>query len=267
MEPNNFIAEVYRRMDLLLPKSKNQSVTIKYNDFINNIDAKSAVYQYKSLLPNDKNAKILDIGFGNGWFMAACIELGYTNIYGVDFNGKEKMLDICKNSNSIIEVFNINSNIGDFLSENNKQFDFIHLSHVIEHIPKHSLLYIVDAIYMSLSNNGVALLRTPNMEGPLTSSDFYITLGHEYGFSASNLQSLLSICGFENISYHDFSIYNPSVKQYIGNFLRGIFIAFIKFKYRLFGATGDNYYGQFGLELIVSAKRGNLPALFSKKYK
>ena len=36
---------------------------------------------YRPFLPTDKTAPILDIGFGNAQFIAACIALGYQNVY------------------------------------------------------------------------------------------------------------------------------------------------------------------------------------------
>ena len=272
MEANKFIKEVYRRMELRSIDSstyrdKNPELHISYDSFINDVNAENASYHYEHLLPKNKNAKILDIGFGNGWFMAACVKLGYTNIYGAEFNGKEKMTEVCKVAKSIKSVFDIDDNIGDFLSTNNNKYDFIHLSHVIEHIPKHSLLYIVDALYASLNKNGILLLRTPNMEGPLALTNLYITPGHEFGFSSSNLGAILTICGFDDVSLHNFSVNKPTIKQRFGNILRSLFILFTKFKFRLFGDTMENRNFRFGLELIVSAKRGSFPELFNKKYR
>ena len=40
---------------------------------------------YRPFLPTDKTAPILDIGFGNGQFIAACIALGYQNVYGMEY--------------------------------------------------------------------------------------------------------------------------------------------------------------------------------------
>jgi tRNA G46 methylase TrmB len=47
------------------------------------------VHECASLLPQDKNAPILDIGFGGGWFIAAC-PIGYTSMYRADFGISRK---------------------------------------------------------------------------------------------------------------------------------------------------------------------------------
>jgi 2-polyprenyl-3-methyl-5-hydroxy-6-metoxy-1,4-benzoquinol methylase len=96
----------------------------------------------------------------------------------------------------------ITTNIGDFLADQAEQYAFIHMSHVIEHISKYSLLWVVDGLFFALQHNGTLFLRTPNMEGPAANSAYYVTLAHEYGFAGSNLESLLAICGFDDVVFH-----------------------------------------------------------------
>jgi 2-polyprenyl-3-methyl-5-hydroxy-6-metoxy-1,4-benzoquinol methylase len=262
MEADFFTKEVYRRMALRASKSDN----IHYRDlknFLNQGDAKAAEVEYKNLLPKDKNARILDIGFGSGWFIAACVKQGYTNIYGADFFAKEKAKEIVLSCDAIKEVYDIDDNIGNFLSQNAQKFDFIHMSHVIEHVPKYSLFYIVDSLFKSLSKGGILLLRTPNMEGPAAMSSYYVTLTHEYGFCASNLHSLLHISGFDNIIFHQLKS-SKNLKQYMGFFLRMPLLYFQKIKHRLFGV---NHFGIFNSELVVTASRQDNPELFDEKFK
>lgn len=260
MEPNAFIAEFYRRMSIrhAAVEPRPNWLEMKGSPLV-----KAAMHQYASILPRDTNAAILDIGFGQGWFMAACVNLGYTNIHGAEFNATARD-HILHWSPSIRALHNIDTTIAEFLATMPGSFDFIHLSHVIEHIPKYSLLHFVDALFLALKSDGVLLLRTPNMEGPCSNSSMYVTLGHEYGFSGSNLASLLDVCNFDDIRLHRFSTPDPSLKQIAGQLLRLPIIKWNSFKHRLFGV---NHGGEFGAELIVSARRGNLPPLFDNAYR
>jgi predicted RNA methylase len=55
--------------------------------------------QYAPYLPKDRSAPILDLGFGGGWFVAACLKLGYEKIYGADFGIAHKQhLRVCAGS-------------------------------------------------------------------------------------------------------------------------------------------------------------------------
>jgi methyltransferase family protein len=158
----------------------------------------------------------------------------------------------------------IERDIGDFLSQRPEEYDFIHMSHVIEHIPKYSLLWVVDAIFRALKKDGVLLLRTPNMEGPTPNSSLYVTLAHEYGFSGSNLKSLLDICGFDDITFRNLPQHHVTLKQRLGGLLRWPLLAQNRLRHRLFGV---NQGVQFGMELSVTARRGDRKPLFDPKYK
>ena len=260
MEPNKFIAEVYRRKDKLNPAYDDP---IDPGLFLNNKSVETAVKQYQKVLPQNRDKKILDIGCEMGTFSAACIHLGYENIHCTDFGAKYKFQKIFKEFPQIKGVYDIESTIGDFLGDRDDKFDFIHLSHVIEHIPKHSLLYLVDSVYRSLKRDGTFFVRTPNMLGPIPFHSLFVTLGHEYGFTENNLKSLLEICGFEKIQFYRFE-QDYSLKQKIGNIFRKLFYLKENLKYRSFLGT---YPQEIGTELVVSGTRKDKPELFDIKFK
>jgi len=222
-----------------------------------------AGHELRGLLPSDVGAAILDVGFGTGWFLAACLRLGYTNLSGADFGIAHKAY-VKGWAPEAITVWEIESEIGDFLANQPERYDFIHLSHVLEHIPKYSLLWVVDALYRALRPGGMLMVRTPNMEGPCANSSLYVTLAHEYGFSSENLESLLDICGFDDIRFHKLPVYRPSCKQRLGALMRWPFLKMSQVRHRLFGV---NEHAQFDSELIVTGRRGSFPPFFDPKYR
>ena len=199
---------------------------------------------------NDKDKKILEIGYGTGFFISACIQLEYKNIYGADFHN-ERLSKIHLKENSIKELYNIDNTIWDTLNDIDIKFDFIYLSHVIEHIPKYFLLNAVDSMFNSLNVGGMLFVRCPNMVNPAAQSSHYVTLGHEYGFVHSNLNSLLHICGFDEIKSYDFPI-GYSFKNRLGEMIKMPFLYYKKIENRLFGV---NTGGNFGSELIMSGTK------------
>ena len=260
MEPHSFVAEVYRRMSL---RHRAEQRETTYAEVREDPRVLQAAYEYAPLIPKEKTSPILDIGFGRGWFIAACLNLGYTNISGSDFGIANKAY-VRSWQPDYITLHEINDDIGTFLSAHAEQYEFIHMSHVIEHIPKYSLLWVVDNLYRSLKVGGTLCLRTPNMEGPTANSSFYVTLAHEYGFSGSNLTSLLDICGFDDIRFHPVRTWHPTLKQRSGELIRWFFLLESRVRHRMFGV---NLGGQFGSELFVTAKRGSWPPLFDPKFK
>lgn len=180
MEPKAFVAEVYRRMAL---RHAAETPKPTFAEMAKNLRVAAAVSEYRSVLPRRKDAAILDIGFGAGWWLAACLQLGYTNLSGADFGiaNKDYLRDW---SNPPIALYQIDGDIGDFLATQPEQYDVIHMSHVIEHIPKYSLLWVVDSIFRALKHDGMLLLRTPNMEGPTANSCYFVTLATNMAFAA-----------------------------------------------------------------------------------
>ena len=124
----------------------------------------------------------------------------------------------------------------------------------------------MDALYFAHKKKGTLLIRCPNMEGPCAPSSFYVTLAHEYGFTSSNFESLLSLCNFEDIKFHKFKDHDLTAKQYVANILREAITLCIRSMHRLFRAGQVNQRKQFGTELIVTARRLDLPTFFNKKY-
>lgn len=260
MDPHAFVAEVYRRMSL---RHRAERPSPSWPEVIDDPRVVQAADELRDLLPSNKQAAILDIGFGAGWFLAACLRLGYKNISGADF-GIANKAHVKAWAPNVITLAEIESDIGSFLADKPETFDFIHMSHVIEHIPKYSLLWVVDALYRALKPGGVLMLRTPNMEGPCANSSFYVTLAHEYGFSSGNLGSLLDICGFDEIRFHAASTPHPGPKQRLGKLMRWPFLKESQIRHRLFGV---NEHGHFDSELIVTGSRGSFPPFFDPKYR
>jgi 2-polyprenyl-3-methyl-5-hydroxy-6-metoxy-1,4-benzoquinol methylase len=275
MKPEAFVKEVYRRMSVRHAATRRE---VPWSEMERDPQVARAERELKSILSENnhsenklsdgalaknKDSAILDIGFGSGWFLAACLKLGYRNLAGADF-GIEHKGYIEKWSDRPIALYEIENDIGDFLADKAEQFDFIHMSHVIEHIPKYSLLWVGDALYRALKPEGMLMLRTPNMEGPCANSSYYVTLAHEYGFSGSNLGSLLDICGFDDIRIHRAQVSEPSLKQMSGNLLRKIFLAESRVRHRLFGV---NEGGVFDSELVMTGRRGKMAPLFDEKYR
>lgn len=260
MEPHAFVAEVYRRMTL---RHRPEQPVPSWAEIKNDPRVKLCADEVRELLPSDKSAPILDLGFGGGWFLAACLRLGHKNLSGAEF-GIETRAHVKAWAPEAITLFEIKTDIGTSLADEQEQYDFIHMSHVIEHIPKYSLFWVVDAMYRALRPGGRLMLRTPNMEGPCANSTLFVTLAHEYGFSSGNLTSLLDICGFDEIQFHRPSVPHASLKQRVGQLMRWPFLKESRIRHRLFGVSMHELYDA---ELIVTARRGQYPPLFDPKFR
>lgn len=147
MEPEAFIAEVYGRISRRRPPSARVR---SWAEMANDPMVVQSAFEMAPLLPEDKDAAILDVGFGRGWFVAACVSLGYRNITAAEF-GVENYAHMREWSPGI-KLQNVDTYIAGFLAERPGVFEFIHLSHLIEHIPKYTLLHFVDSLFVALKS-------------------------------------------------------------------------------------------------------------------
>ncbi|MDR1244886.1 MAG: class I SAM-dependent methyltransferase [Endomicrobium sp.] len=167
-----------------------------------------------------KDIKILDIGFGPAHFLKAFKNLGYQNVFGVDINENAV-------KNAIAKGFDIKliKDLKQYLqNDKNEKFDFIIMSHLIEHLKKEEIIPILKLIYENkLNDNGKLFIATPNAQSLTGSYWHYEDWTHETIFTSGSLYYVLYMAGFRNIKFLD--IYALS---YLNKFLKPVRFLFFK---------------------------------------
>lgn len=148
----------------------------------------------------DKNSKILDAGCGIGYLEYYLIRAGFTNIHAVDVS--QEQIEMAKhslrshNTNYQGKIKFNNCGIFEYLERNNG-FDIISLIDVVEHFSKNEALCVMELAFEKLNDDGLILIRVPNMEYPFRSvSNFYQDFTHEAPFTRSSLNQCLLAAGF-----------------------------------------------------------------------
>jgi SAM-dependent methyltransferase len=115
----------------------------------------------------DKNACIMDVGFGTGAWLLGMSHLGYRNLHGYD-------IDCNKENIERLRKTGINVNTGDFLSNHYPDglFDLIRLEHVFEHLL--SPEPVLAKIFRLLKPSGVLVMNFPGSNG----FDFLVSPKH-----------------------------------------------------------------------------------------
>lgn len=120
-------------------------------DLIVNDDFKKWYESFK--LP--PNAKMLDIGGGNGYFSLAFEKFGFGEATYIDLDS-----EACRYVKKLGISAVINDDVKNLAANKTEKFDFIYSRHVIEHLPN-PLSLIENAISL-LSDDGVFVLQMPN---------------------------------------------------------------------------------------------------------
>lgn len=121
----------------------------------------------KSLIINDKfkkwyksfkfpkNANMLDIGGGNGYFALAFEYFKFGQATYIDLDS-----EACNYVKTLGITNVINDDIKNLQEQELKKYDFIYARHVLEHLP--NPLELIDNAINLLADNGVFLLQIPN---------------------------------------------------------------------------------------------------------
>ena len=146
---------------------------------------------------DNKNSHILDIGSGLGGLLKILESYGYKNLYAV-----EPSNNCVTYINENLEIMAFQGSVLDDLVTifNGKKFDYIVLSHVLEHI--YDLNDAIKNIKDILNLDGKIYIEVPNSN---KYKDFFIVpyyyfdIVHINHFNSFSLNSLMSKYGFETI--------------------------------------------------------------------
>lgn len=161
--------------------------------------------QLKGLLPKSRNARIVDVGCGNGSLVWYLQQAGYTAVEGVDVSAEQIAAGQALGLATIQQA-----DLRSFLAGKAGQFDLLIMRDVLEHFAKDEILEILDYCVGALRPGGRLLIQVPNGEAPFAGRIRYGDFTHELAFSVSSLQQLLRVAGL-----HDIRCY-PTVPVFLG---------------------------------------------------
>lgn len=144
-----------------------------------------------------RNGKLLDVGCGNGGFLLLARGAGW-QVEGLDF-------DAAAVRTARLRGLNVHHGSIDLLIDRSNHYDFITLSHVIEHV--HQPQEMLQHLHTLLKPGGVLWLETPNI-GSLGAEQFASNWRalepprHLALFNSSSLKESLHLAGFRSLKQH-----------------------------------------------------------------
>jgi 2-polyprenyl-3-methyl-5-hydroxy-6-metoxy-1,4-benzoquinol methylase len=133
--------------------------------------------------------RVLEIGFGNGSFLA------WAKAQGASVTGTE--IDQGLLAHAREKGFDVRPAALDELSRSGAQFDLVAAFDVLEHWDKQSLITNLQYIAAMLAPAGLLLARFPNGQSPFGRVHQYGDITHQIVLSSSSIAQLAQIAGFE----------------------------------------------------------------------
>lgn len=146
---------------------------------------------------NDPNASILDFGCGFGQLLIALRERGFNSLEGADISAEAL--------SHLLEHGLKASNPGDdsFFEQRVASFDYVVLSHVLEHFPKEEIIPLLRRLRGLLKHTGSLLVMVPNAQSNTGCYWAYEDFTHSTIFTAGALYFVLRAAGFKQVTFLD----------------------------------------------------------------
>lgn len=143
-------------------------------------------------------ARILDVGCGQGLLIYALREAGYRDLQGIDLS--EQQVEVSKQF--ALPCTAVNAEYLFQLAESSPaSFDLIFLMDVLEHLPKPEQLRMLRAISSLLKPAGQLVLSVPNANSTFGLRWRHIDWTHEAAFTEHSLEFILLNCGFQDLQF------------------------------------------------------------------
>jgi 2-polyprenyl-3-methyl-5-hydroxy-6-metoxy-1,4-benzoquinol methylase len=198
-------------------------------------------------LPDNRDARILDIGCGNGGFVYFLQTLGFKNTQGIDIS-KEQVEWAHK-----LGISNVtHSGVIEFLSGQVEAYDVIFARDLIEHFTKDESLEILETLNKALKFDGLFVVQAPNGEALFSGRMRYGDFTHEMVFTRGSLNQILTTTGFKDTEFYPTGPVSKGIKSTV----RYILWKGIETVLRLYMAIeAGSFSGIFTQNIIARAKK------------
>jgi SAM-dependent methyltransferase len=189
-------------------------------------------HNYMKHIPENRDARILVVSCGPGYFVHLLSQAGYRNVLGIDSDPEKIRHATEKNLNCVTE------RAFPFLSRNQTPYDVIIGEQEINHLTKDEILAFLELCRRNLSENGTLVLHSLNGANPITGAEALAqNFDHYNTFTESSLRQILEFSGFRQISVFALKLYvfygNPL--NYAGMLLEALNNAYFSLNFKLYG--------------------------------
>jgi 2-polyprenyl-3-methyl-5-hydroxy-6-metoxy-1,4-benzoquinol methylase len=200
-------------------------------------------HNYLKYVPGDKEANILVISCGPGYFVNLLNKEGYRNVLGIDSNADKVRYAEEKGLNCTVEE------AFPFLTKHVDRYDVIFCEQELNHLTKEEILMFLKLCWESLRPDGTLIVHVLNGGNPITGAEALAqNFDHYNTFTEYTLRQALNFAKFEHITVIPLNLYvfykNPL--NYILISISTIYTLFFKFSFKLYGKSNKLFTKKIG---------------------
>jgi SAM-dependent methyltransferase len=189
-------------------------------------------HNYLSYMPINRQASILVVSCGPGYFVDLLAKEGYTNVLGIDSFSEKVRHAQKRNLNCRVE------RAFEFLDNVTEPYDVIFCEQELNHLTKDEIVVFLNLCWSKLKPEGTLIVHGLNGANPITGADALAqNFDHFNTFTEYSLRQVLDYCGFYQIKVIPLNLYvfytNPF--NYVAMFIAGLLTLFFQFTFKLYG--------------------------------
>ena len=207
-------------------------------------------YNYLEHMPEDRNARILVISCGPGYFVNMLNKEGYDNVLGID-SFPEK-IEHARRHGLNCEV----ARAFEFLEQSSEPFDAIFCEQELNHLTKQEMLVFLDLCWQKLRAGGKLVTHGLNGANPITGSEALAqNFDHYNTFTEYTFTQVLEHASFQDIRIFPLNLYvfwtNPL--NYVLIAMASLYTLFFRVSFIMYGKSNKLFTKKIG---AVSRKPG-----------
>ena len=191
-------------------------------------------HNYLKYLPPNREAEILVVSCGPGYFVHLLNETGYRNVLGID-SSAEKVKYAARRGLHCIE-----ERAFPFLERYENKFDVIFCEQELNHLTKEEIIRFLFLCHKNLRRDGCLIVHVLNGANPITGAEALAqNFDHYNTFTEYSLRQILEYSHFKNIKVIPLNLYifyeNPL--NYVLMVMSYIYTMFFRFSFMLYGKS------------------------------
>lgn len=198
---------------------------------------------YLKYVPPNKQANILVVSCGPGYFVNLLVEEGYSNVLGIDSDPSKVKYAQAKKLNCRVE------RAFPFLEKTSTQFDAIICEQELNHLTKDEIVAFLELCWNGLKENGTLIVHVLNGANPITGADALAqNFDHFNTFTEYTLKQILDYCAFDEIKVIPLNLYvfykNPM--NYAAMLIAGLLTLLFRLCFTLYGKSNKIFTKKIG---------------------
>lgn len=195
-------------------------------------------------MPKEKNAEILVVSSGVGYFQYSLKKWGYNRVMGIDSDQVKVKYAAGKGFDSEC------GDCFDYLEEIENRYDLIFAEQEVNHLTRDELIVFLKISYKALKKDGILIITAANCANPIISTEYLgNNIDHYTSFTENNMKQYFSMTPFEELAVfpHDFYVLWTNPLNYIAKFLTGCLHISFKMIFRMYGKSNDIFTKRLGV--------------------